>query len=118
MVLLVAGWCLAPKSLSLNSLSFKNLTPYWSPDKQVLVRAKLDESMAKNIGAVPLLVFSLFFLSELFHFVKELNVMSTFSAHLSNVYDRVKRCDCNLKSGGFSRRKQRLEIGSLPKRKL
>jgi len=118
MVLLVAGWCLAPKNLSLNSLSLKNLTSNWSPDRQVLVWAKLDEMMARNIGAVPFLVFSIFFMSDLFHFVKELNVMSTVSAHLSNVYDHVKRGDCNLNSAGFTRRKQRLEIRSLPKRKL
>ncbi|CAK9225316.1 unnamed protein product [Sphagnum troendelagicum] len=118
MVLLVAGWCLAPKNLSLNSLSLKNLTSNWSPDRQVLVWAKLDEMMARNIGAVPFLVFSIFFMSDLFHFVKKLNVMSTISAHLSNVYNHVKRGDCNLNSGGFSRRKQRLEIRSLPNRKL
>jgi hypothetical protein len=117
-VLLVAGWCLAPKNLSLNSLSLKNLTSNWSPDRQVLVWAKLDERMARNIGAVPFLVFSIFVMSDLFHFVKELNVMSTVSAHLSNVYNCVKRGDYNLYSGGFSRRKQRLETRSLPKRKL
>jgi hypothetical protein len=115
MVLLVAGWCLAPKNLSLNSLSLKNWTSNWSRDRQVLVWANLDERMARNIGAVPFLVFSIFFISDLFHFVKELNVMSTVSAHLSNVYNRVKRGDCNLNSGGFSRRKQRLEI---PKKKV